>query len=37
MPPKTKSLSVPESMQSRYDEITALTDTFCKLTKQSIK
>jgi hypothetical protein len=29
MPPKTKSLSVPESMQSRYDEITALTDALC--------
>ena len=30
MPPKTKSLSVPESMQARYAEITALTDTLCR-------
>jgi len=29
MPPKTKSLSVPELMQSRYDEITALTNALC--------
>jgi len=26
MPPKTKSLTVPEAMQARYAEITALTD-----------
>jgi hypothetical protein len=30
MPPKTKSLSVPEATLSRYEEITALTDTFCR-------
>lgn len=30
MPPKTKSLSVPESMQSRYAEITALMDALCR-------
>jgi hypothetical protein len=29
MPPKTKSLSVPEAMQARYAEITALTDALC--------
>ena len=29
MPPKTKSLSVPEAMQARYVEITALTDVLC--------
>ncbi len=29
MTPKTKSLSVPEAMQARYAEITALTDAFC--------
>lgn len=29
MPQKTKSLSVPESMQSRYDEITAFTNALC--------
>ena len=29
MPPKTKSLSVPEAMQARYVEITALTDALC--------
>ena len=29
MPPKTKSLSVPESMQARYAEIAALTDALC--------
>ena len=29
MPPKTKSLTVPEAMQSRYDEISALTDALC--------
>jgi hypothetical protein len=30
MPPKTKSLTVPEVMQSRYDEISALTDALCR-------
>jgi hypothetical protein len=30
MPPKTKSLPVPEVMQSRYDEISALTDALCR-------
>ncbi len=30
MPQKTKSLSVPESMQPRCDEITALTDMLCR-------
>jgi hypothetical protein len=30
MPPKTKSLSVPEVMQARYIEITALTDALCQ-------
>jgi hypothetical protein len=30
MPPKTKSLTVPEVMQSRYDEISALTDVLCR-------
>jgi hypothetical protein len=29
MPPKTKSLTVPEAMQTRYAEITALTDALC--------
>ena len=29
MPPKTKSLSVPEAIQTRYAEITALTDALC--------
>jgi hypothetical protein len=29
MPLKTKSLSVPEAMQARYIEITALTDALC--------
>ena len=29
MPPKTKSFSVPEAMQARYAEITALTDACC--------
>lgn len=29
MPAKTKSLSVPEAMQARYVEITALTDALC--------
>ena len=29
MPPKTKSLTVPEVMQSRYEEITALTNALC--------
>ena len=29
MLPKTKSLSVPEAMQARYAEITALTNAFC--------
>lgn len=28
-PPKTKSLSVPEAMQARYAEITALIDALC--------
>jgi len=30
MPRKTKSLSVPEAMLSRYEEITALTDALCR-------
>jgi hypothetical protein len=30
MPLKTKSLSVPEVMQARYIEITALTDALCQ-------
>jgi hypothetical protein len=30
MPPKTKNLSVPEAMQPRYNEITALTDALCR-------
>ena len=30
MPPITKSLSVPEAMQPRYNEITALTDALCQ-------
>lgn len=30
MPPKTKSLSVPEAAQPRYNEITALTDALCR-------
>ena len=30
MPPKTKSLSVPEAMQPHYNEITALTDALCR-------
>lgn len=30
MPPKTKSLTVPETMQSCYDEISALTDALCR-------
>ena len=30
MPPKTKSLSVPETMRPRYEEITALTDALCR-------
>jgi hypothetical protein len=29
MPPKTKSLTVPEVMQARYAEITAMTDSLC--------
>jgi hypothetical protein len=29
MPPKTKSLSVPESLQARYAEIATLTDALC--------
>ena len=29
MTPKSKSLSVPEAMQARYAEITALTDALC--------
>jgi hypothetical protein len=29
MPSKTKSLNVPEVMQSRYDEISVLTDALC--------
>ena len=34
MPPKTKSLSVPEAAQPRYNEITALTDDEQKLVEQ---
>lgn len=30
MPPKTKSLSVPETMRPRYEEIAALTDALCR-------
>ena len=30
MPPKSKSLSVPIAMQSRYQEIVALTDELCQ-------
>ena len=30
MPPKPKSLSVPNAMQPRYHEIVALTDTICQ-------
>ena len=30
MRPKTKSLSVPEAMQARFAEITALTDALCR-------
>jgi hypothetical protein len=30
MPPKTKSLTVPEAMQARYAEITVLTDALCR-------
>jgi hypothetical protein len=30
MPPKTKSLSVPEPMLPTYEAITALTDTLCR-------
>lgn len=30
MRPKTKSLSVPETMQARFAEITALTDALCR-------
>ena len=30
MPSKTNSLTVPEVMQSRYDEISALTDVLCR-------
>lgn len=30
MPPKRKSLSVPEAMRSRYEEIITITDTLCK-------
>ena len=30
MPSKTKSLTVPEVMQARYAEITALTDALCR-------
>jgi hypothetical protein len=30
MPKKTKSLSVPEALRGRYEEITAVTDTLCK-------
>jgi hypothetical protein len=30
MAPKTKSLTVPEAMQARYAEITALTDALCR-------
>jgi len=30
MPPKTKSLTVPETMQARYAEIIMLTDAFCR-------
>jgi hypothetical protein len=29
MPKKTKNLSIPEAMQARYIEITALTDALC--------
>ena len=29
MPPKTKTLSVPQAMQPRYAEIVAFTDSFC--------
>src|SRR4030065_1827327 len=30
MPSKTKSLTVPEVMQSRYDEISVMTDALCR-------
>jgi len=30
MPPKSKSLSVPEALRPRYEEIIALTDVLCK-------
>lgn len=30
MSPKTRSLSVPEAMQPRHNEITALTDALCQ-------
>jgi hypothetical protein len=30
MPPKSKSLSVPESLRSRYEEIVTFTDALCK-------
>ena len=30
MPPKSKSLSVPEAMRQRYEEITSLTDAMCR-------
>jgi hypothetical protein len=30
MPPKSKSLSVPDAMQPRYQEIVALTDALCQ-------
>lgn len=30
MPPKTKSLSVPDAMQARYAEIIELTDALCR-------
>jgi len=30
MPPKTKSLSVPEATRPRYEEIVALTDALCR-------
>ena len=30
MPPKTKSLTVPEVMRARYAEITAMTDALCR-------
>jgi hypothetical protein len=30
MPPRSKSLTVPDAMQSRFQEITTLTDALCK-------